>query len=240
MSNLAAIHPDPQLSNGASAHGDTVVESVEASVLDRIGDERIQMAIWIRALPHGLEQALSSWARSSPARFQSSVCIEEPRLECVARGLPEPHRSWILADLRAELRRFGAATGATQAQLWFGAVRDDQCRKFHVDYIAFRMISTYSGPGTEWVPEWAVDRAALDHPPECPCDANQAIVRDPSAIRTARVGEVMLMKGFGHPTGRGVVHRSPPIETTEQIRVTMTLSLGRAPRGRAPEADSMQ
>lgn len=240
MSSLAAIHPGPHRSTGASALGDTVVESGEASVLDRICDERIQIASWIRALPAGLEQALSTWARSSPARFEGSVSTEEPRLECVARGLPEPHRSWVLADLRAQLRRFGAATGATQARLWFGAVRDDQCRKFHVDYIAFRMISTYAGPGTEWVPEWAVDRAALDHPPECPCDANQAIVRDPSAIRAARVGEVMLMKGFGHPTGRGVVHRSPSIETTGQIRVTMILSVGRAPRGRAPEADSMQ
>jgi hypothetical protein len=93
-----------------------------------------------------------------------------------------------------------------------------------MDYVRYRLITTYVGPGTEWVPEEAVRREALDHPTDCPCDANKEIVRDPSAIRHAVPGEVIVMKGALHPGRRGAIHRSPAIEGTGRVRVLLIAS----------------
>ena len=139
-------------------------------------------------------------------------------------GLPVAARAWVHDDLTDLLERLGSLAAAPRLRVWFGPVRGDQCRKFHVDYVRYRLVTTYVGPGTEWVPPGAVARAALEHPPDCPCDANRAIVPDGAAVQHAAIGDVLVMKGALHPDGRGVVHRSPPIAGTGVTRVVLIAS----------------
>jgi len=88
------------------------------------------------------------------------------------------------------------------------------------------LLTTYVGPGTEWIPGHAVNRRVLDEPIECAHASNSAIVRDPSAVRRARAGDVMIMKGRRWPgeEGRGAVHRSPPIAGTGQRRILLMVT----------------
>ena len=104
----------------------------------------------------------------------------------------------------------------------FGAVRSDQCRKFHVDYLQLRLISTYVGPGTEWVVAGDVRRDALSHPSFDPDQANRSIVRREAGVRRAQAGDVLLMKG--RLGGDGLVHRSPPIEALGLVRVVLVVT----------------
>ena len=97
-------------------------------------------------------------------------------------------------------------------------------KKFHVDNLRYRMITTYVGPGTEYVPEAYVNRHALERSFCDPTSANRAIVRDERFIFRASPGDVLLMKGFGASRGGGAVHRSPPIEGTEERRVVLVVS----------------
>ena len=127
-------------------------------------------------------------------------------------------------DVAVLISRLAHLADARRLRVSLGAVRTDQCRKFHVDYVRYRLVTTYVGPGTEWVPDSAVRREALDHPPDCPCDANKEIVKDASAIRHAVPGEVVVMKGALHPNSLGAVHRSPPIEGTGRVRVVLIAS----------------
>ena len=63
------------------------------------------------------------------------------------------------------------------------------CPKFHCDYVVVRLITTYAGPGTEYV---RADSAG--------------------AIRRAGPGSLVLLKGRRHPTHADTVHhRSPPV-----------------------------
>lgn len=84
-------------------------------------------------------------------------------------------------------------------------VDSDGCRLFHVDQVVLRMICTWHGAGSEWLPEHAFDRAGLG----CGCNDH---VRDMGAIRRIPTGAVAVMKGDRFPgeAGRGLVHRSPP------------------------------
>jgi hypothetical protein len=118
-------------------------------------------------------------------------------------------------------------SGAGSVKISFGAVTGDQCRKFHADYQRLRLITTYLGPGTEWLPEHAVRRDALVEPPACPATANQLIVRDPSQVRRAHAGDVLLLRGHDGVTGTALsaVHRSPPIEALGKMRVVLVASV---------------
>lgn len=197
---------------------------VEPAAREQLASDEVTLVSWHRALPPGLEPQLASWVQQHPAHFDGFVSLPTYDLSDATKGLADPARTWILSDLAELLARLADLAGTCRLRVSFGAVRTDQCRKFHVDYVRYRLVTTYLGPGTEWVPEHAVDRAALAHPASCPCDANKSIVRDAAAVRHASAGDVLLMKGARHPSQLGAVHRSPPIESTGQVRVVLVAS----------------
>lgn len=98
------------------------------------------------------------------------------------------------------------------------------CPRFHVDHLAARMITTFCGPATEWLPNTAVDRNKIG-----PISVNQAddcsgVIRDMSAIQHLQAGDVALMKGNGWEgnEGKGLVHRSPESSMKDR-RVVFTV-----------------
>jgi len=195
---------------------------VEAS--ERLAQGEVNLVSWHRELPVGLDAQLVEWAKRFPAQFDEIVAMPNYDLSAATRGLAEPARTWLMTDVAVLIARLAHLADTRRLRVSFGAVRTDQCRKFHVDYVRYRLVTTYVGPGTEWVPDAAVRREALEHPPDCPCDANKEIVKDASAIRHAVPGEVIVMKGALHPNHRGAVHRSPPIEGTGRVRVVLIAS----------------
>lgn len=188
-------------------------------VLEHITRPNVKLAVWKRRVPDGLESALLDWARHRETGFDAPCRARAEDVASALQGLMEERwRAWLTEDLVQLLGLFQRLAGVTKCRLVFGVVRGDQCRKFHVDRLRLRMISTYAGPGTEWLPEAAVRRAALREPAACPELANRQIVRSARLVRHARAGDVLVMKG-ALATPEGVVHRSPPIESLGVTRV---------------------
>ncbi len=192
--------------------------------LDRLHRPDVNLVSVRRALPPWLGPSLTTWAREASASFDQILRTDRYDLGAATHGLPDDARFWMTADVAVLLGRFAQLTNASRLRVVFGAVRGYRCRKFHVDYVRFRLVTTYLGPGTEWLPEHAVHRRALGQPVDDPRAANQAIVRDDSAVRRAGTGDVIAMKGALHTPGFGAVHRSPPIEGTGQLRVVLVAS----------------
>lgn len=184
----------------------------------------VNLVSWQRTLPTGLDASLAAWAQDFHATFDKVVAVRGFDLAAATQGMDEQTRPWIAEDIAFLLACLSHIAGAASLRVSFGAVRSDQCRKFHMDHVRYRLMTTYTGPGTEWVPEDAVSREALAHPANCPCDANKEIVRDAAAVRRAAAGDVLVMKGSRHEHGRGAVHRSPPIEGTNRVRVVLIAS----------------
>lgn len=206
------------------AHGACWRAGADVRVLQHLDQEEVSLVSWRRELPSGLDDQLAEWARRFPAAFDEILSMPNYDLSTATHGLAEPARAWLTIDIAVLLARLAGRADARRLRVSFGAVRADQCRKFHVDYVRYRLVTTYVGPGTEWVPDDAVSRDALNHPVDCPCDANKEIVRRASAVRHAHAGEVLVMKGARHERGGGVVHRSPPIEGTGRVRVVLIAS----------------
>ena len=96
-------------------------------------------------------------------------------------------------------------------------VNSNMCRLFHEDYYRQRLLCTYLGPGTEWLDHDNVNRAGLGR------GRNDNIVKDESKINRAKTFDVILLKGPRTKSGLGVVHRSPPVQKTDQIRVLLKI-----------------
>jgi hypothetical protein len=201
--------------------------AVQPEGLERLLRDEVSLVSWHRELPAGLDQQLIEWAGCFPAQFDQVVSMTSYDLSAAIRGLGEPARTWLTTDMAVLLIRFAHFAKARRLRISFGAVRTDQCRKFHVDNVRYRLVTTYVGPGTEWVPDDAVHRAALGQPSPHPDDANREIVRDASAVRQAVPGEVVVMKGARHPNQLGAVHRSPPIECSGHVRVVLIATTGK-------------
>ena len=194
-----------------------------AEVFLELADPAVNLAVWSRQP----DLATRLWLESLLPTLATTEVFASAQRDtfdglALVRSLPEHPLRQRLADDISHLTRTlvrslppGWSDGnRVHVKSSFGPVRDDQCRKFHVDWVVLRLLTTWVGPGTEWLDDADVDRRHVGASACCPDDANKAIVRRPDAIRRAHAGEVLLMKGEAWPgnSGRGVVHRSPPIE----------------------------
>lgn len=93
------------------------------------------------------------------------------------------------------------------------------CPKFHTDKISGRLICTYMGKGTQWLPH--TTNGGLESLNEIKALRQ---MEEQHTILSAKQGDVLLLKGDAWPKneGRGAIHRSPP-NSLIQRRVLLTL-----------------
>lgn len=121
---------------------------------------------------------------SADADARAAEALEALRLECPA----------LAADIAAVARSFLAQFDATAASLRVEIVTTASCPKFHCDNIRVRLVTTYHGPGTEYI-----------------------FVAKPDHLRQAPTGALMFLKGHKHPThADAVLHRSPMVPAGEK------------------------
>ena len=90
------------------------------------------------------------------------------------------------------------------------------CPRFHVDHVPCRLITTYTGVTTQWLPHTSVDRSKLGKGNNGKKDEESGLFGQSTDIKQLCVGDVALLKGeswYGN-SGAGLVHRSPHVEDT--------------------------
>ncbi|MCQ4160707.1 DUF1826 domain-containing protein [Roseomonas sp. GC11] len=188
--------------------GPTVIAGAGPEALMEILRPEASLALWARPLP-------------PPLRGQAAALAARP-FEAVAEGPPEAALASLSCALPLALRHdmlalsllFCGIAGREGLRIRLEALAGDGCRFFHADAVGLRLLCTYHGAGTQWLPLPGGARAAraLD-PATCP------------APEQAAPGTVLLMKGEGHPghAGRGLIHRSPPAPPGAGARLLLCL-----------------
>jgi hypothetical protein len=100
------------------------------------------------------------------------------------------------------------------------------CPRFHVDRVVCRLVTTYAGPGTEWLSNSAVNRHFLGPAHHEKHETCSDICSDPSGHHQARIGTVCLLKGerWEGNEGNGIVHRSAaPLPGQPRLFLSMDL-----------------
>ncbi len=202
---------------------DHVQRGRDPSILGAFGQGAANLVLWDREMPlHLAEQARRLATRD--LRIHERIAVAGAAaiftsLRSVAPALVE--------DVAALIQEFGAATGARDVDVELEAHGGDACRLFHVDFVAARLITTYVGPGTQWLPDRAVNRGALGHV------VNADIKARGTRPRALMAGHVGLFRGDGGAgwTGRGVVHRSPPVSGRGMRRLVLKIDFAGAIAG---------
>lgn len=170
---------------------------VAAALWQRHPDPEFQA--WIDGLPPN--QLPEARVTLRPHDVQAAVTAL-----CDAAGTPTgPARVRLIEDIAAQAAIFAGLMGAAFLRLRLDVVRGNACRKFHIDAVSARLICTYRGTGTQY--GISTDGAA------------------PRRVFTTPTGSPILLRGTLWPTrpASGLLHRSPPIEGTDETRLVLVL-----------------
>ena len=121
-------------------------------------------------------------------------------------------RELLITDIAKLIQVFSRITAKARVDVRLERVDDDACWKFHRDSVDARLLTTYRGPTTEWVQPEHGERAILE----------QQSFTGP--LEHLGAHDVALFKGTKADTGRGIVHRSPPIVGTGYTRLLLCLN----------------
>lgn len=215
-----APSPGPAKSRFAS-------RSDDPAVLADIYRENINIAIWQRELSHELQDAADSFVTSNGS-FTSAMSVSpESALSSVTESLGTSPPCALSQSIAELVEMFCCLLGLDRAGLRLSVLSSAMCPKFHVDRVPCRLVTTYSGAGTEWLHHSAVDRSKLGVGSGGRPDRESGLMKSPDDIERLNGGDVALLKGelWHGNEDAGLVHRSPAVATGEaRLLVTIDVS----------------
>ena len=98
------------------------------------------------------------------------------------------------------------------------------CPRFHVDRVPCRLLTTYLGVATEWLPHHNADRSRLGIGNQGKPDEESGIMNSDKDIKYLNQGDVALLKGeaWEGNEGSGLIHRSPTLDSNSR-RLLLTI-----------------
>lgn len=194
-----------------------VVQTPDGDGLSLITAPALTLAVWARPAAPEIRAELAACGPLPATALRAELATTELMRDAkaalsgrlAAHGLPAQRCPHWLSDMADLTGRFAALVSKTvdanAITLRLEVLADVACPRFHVDQTRLRLLCTYRGLGTEWLPPGAVDRRALGS------GAPNAQIADPAAVRSLEPFWVGILKGERYPgnAGRGQVHRSP-------------------------------
>lgn len=165
----------------------------------------VNLAVWQRQLPpqlHDFAEVVAGLGGSLADQRVLEVDEHQvPVIDALLQEAVDIHGyDAFVADVTWLVSAYSCLLGARRVGLRVRALTSPMCPRFHVDNVPLRLITTYAGPGSEYVPEQEVARTALS--------TGYAAV---DKVMRLNAGDVALFKGerWEGNEGAGVVHRSP-------------------------------
>ncbi len=212
---------------GRAVDGVRVRQTVFSDAPDVLADiyqESANMAVW-RRQPEAFVTEECRQALTERRFTGSSTALSSMQLQHLDEAIPElvpyPH---LRADVQSLAEMFICLFGLQAVGLRMTPLAKAMCPRFHVDRVPCRLVTTYLGKGTEWLPHHRVDRSKLGAGNGGLSDAESGLYSDPDAVQTLAHAHVALLKGelWEGNENAGLVHRSPAIGPGEQrLLVTM-------------------
>ena len=107
------------------------------------------------------------------------------------------YETWI-NDIAHLCKIFSDIQKTNSISMWLGSKRG--CKRYHIDNVPQRLLVTYSGEGTEWLPDDAGDKIAyLNGEP------NEKILKNSKKKQFVNEWDIAIFKGGSE----GLLHRTP-------------------------------
>lgn len=200
-------------------------QQVGSERIDVLGEalrDDVNLAVWQRQLPEHLAAFASTLlAQGEPLAESLSIELADPDAEPDLLGLLSgysdlPGQAAFLADVAWLVRAYACLLDARRIGLRLRALDGAMCPRFHVDHVPLRLITSYAGPGSQWLADGDLPRQLSG--------AEEALPREGAVIGQIVCGHVALVKGerWVGNEGRGLIHRSPAMQAGER-RLLLTL-----------------
>lgn len=203
--------------------GASPVQMIEkVNQFNLIRQSATSLILWQREIPNEVQTWLSKLTQvpAEDIRFTVKPEAFEEVFNPMQASLPLSKgigALWLIKDMGALVRAFAEVAGASCVEVRLEWIDGDGCWKFHQDYVSYRLVATYDGAGTEWVPP-AYARQALAH---------QRTYSGP--LEKLLAGDVAIFKGCRNNPDDGIVHRSPALSQKGGKRLFLCLNVGRDP-----------
>jgi len=206
-----------------------VVESNDLADLSCIYEPEVQLCV-IHRQPEPALRAFVSELLRDPRELELIVSLDFERYDFSAL-LPE----WEQASNYAAWWRDVARLSGTfcdlleieRVGLRLRTLDKPMCPRFHVDNVPVRLVCTYGGGGTQWLPDETVERSKLGPGAEGLPDDESGLILDQDAIRALPAYAIGLLKGsrWAGNERHGIVHRSPGTTGDAPRRLLLTLDI---------------
>ncbi|NQX90209.1 MAG: DUF1826 domain-containing protein [Halioglobus sp.] len=198
----------------------------EATVLTNIYKEQTDIAIWQRQLTEDIEVSASEILASKlDLEFCRRVTPQNAEA-CIAGSLCISGVEEFSYDVAQLVDMFCCLFARPDAGLRLIVLTRAMCPRFHVDNVPCRMVTTYQGPATEWLPHQSVDRSRLGTGNQGKPDGESGVYSRSGDIQQMAAGDVALLKGelWEGNENAGLVHRSPAVPAGRS-RLFLTLDV---------------
>jgi hypothetical protein len=208
------------------------VRSTDPADLSRIYDPNVNLCIIERQPPPEVDRFVRGLlAQATPIEVARTIRFEsfdgQDLLPAALRDLGADGEAWQ-RDVIGLTALFCDLFEADSVGLRLRRLDSPMCPRFHTDFVPARLICAYGGPGTQWLPEDAVDRRRMGSRSGGLSDAESGLIGRKDAVEEIPAYAIALLKGerWEGNEGRGAVHRSPQNAAGEPVpRLLLTLDL---------------
>ena len=201
------------------------IGSTPESLAD-IYKEETNIAIWKRELGPGLQNDIRRFLKDNPHFTTSMTVSPESARAAVGEALGEAAPAGLADDVAELVEMFCCLFELKCTGLRLATLDSAMCPRFHVDKVPCRLVMTYSGVTTEWLPHEVVDRSKLGLGSNGLPDLESGLFQHEDQIQRMSCGDVALLKGeiWYRNENAGLVHRSPDVPPG-QNRLLLTLDI---------------
>ena len=186
----------------------------QGDVLANVYEENTNIVVWERSLNDKLTQAANSILSTNPDLQISLVVSPQDTFSILKSRLGLSQMDLILVeDIENLVNMFCDLFDLKRVGLRLTSLNHAMCPRFHVDNVPCRLITTYQGIATEWLPHNVADRSKLGTGNNGKPDSQSGIYQNESHIQQLMQGDVALLKGeaWVGNEGKGLIHRSPQL-----------------------------
>ncbi|WP_228283272.1 DUF1826 domain-containing protein [Aliarcobacter butzleri] len=191
----------------------------QPTVLSDIYKEEINIAIWQRQKQFSVKEFLAL----NPTFKKEMILTPQDAYSRISESFNN-NMSEVSEDIALLVDMFCYLFELKQVGMRLKVLDKAMCPKFHVDKVPCRLVTTYQGTATEWLPHELVDQTKLGWGCNGLADCESGLYKSESDIQQLNCGDVALIKGtlWEGNENAGLVHRSPELITNEK-RLILTL-----------------
>lgn len=196
------------------------------TVLTDIYQDHINMVVWERTFSDELTQAIEEFVANNPD-FSKSVNVSSESAYQELQGTLDDLPPALVQNIAELVDMFCCLFDLKDAGVRLATLNSAMCPRFHVDRVPCRLVTTFYGTATQWLPNYVLDRSKLGHGSNGQPDHLSGLYQDESDVQQLSCGDVALLKG-GAWIGNeetALVHRSPMVSAQEN-RLLLTLDFG--------------